>query len=227
MAKKKEEFVKQDEQLEEVNEALTGAGKWIEDHANLLTWIVCGIAVVVMGAIAINNYVIKPHAQEASNENAKAAAYFMAGDFDKALNGDDAECIGFAAIADEYKHYQQGELAALYAGICYFEKGEYEEAAKYLKRFDADDVNIDPAAHQLLGDAYVELQEYGKAAKAFEAAAASGNELIAPMSLKKAGLVYMHEGQKAKALKAFKAIKENYPSSAEAQDIDKYIAVAQ
>ncbi len=227
MAKKKEEFVKQDEQLEEVNEALTGAGKWIEDHANLLTWIVCGIAVVVMGAIAINNYVIKPHAQEASNENAKAAAYFMAGDFDKALNGDDAECIGFAAIADEYKHYQQGELAALYAGICYFEKGEYEEAAKYLKRFDADDVNIDPAAHQLLGDAYVELQEYGKAAKAFEAAAASGNELIAPMSLKKAGLVYMHEGQKAKALKAFQAIKENYPSSAEAQDIDKYIAVAQ
>ncbi|MBQ8939237.1 MAG: tetratricopeptide repeat protein [Paludibacteraceae bacterium] len=227
MAKKKEEFVKQDEQLEEVNEALTGAGKWIEDHANLLTWIVCSIAVVVMGAIAINNYVIKPHAQEASNENAKAAAYFMAGDFDKALNGDDAECIGFAAIADEYKHYQQGELAALYAGICYFEKGEYEEAAKYLKRFDADDVNIDPAAHQLLGDAYVELQEYGKAAKAFEAAAASGNELIAPMSLKKAGLVYMHEGQKAKALKAFKAIKENYPSSAEAQDIDKYIAVAE
>ena len=124
MAKKKEEFVKQDEQLEEVNEALTGAGKWIEDHANLLTWIVCGIAVVVMGVIAINNYVIKPHAQEASNENAKAVAYFMAGDFDKALNGDDAECIGFEAIANEYKHYQQGELAALYAGICYCQVSE-------------------------------------------------------------------------------------------------------
>ena len=227
MAKKKEEFVKQDEQLQEVNEALTGAGKWIEDNANLISWIVCGIAVVVIGVIAINNYVIKPHAQEASNENAKAEAYFMAGDFDKALKGDDAECIGFEAIADEYKHYQQGKLAALYAGICYFEKGEYEEAAEYLKRFDADDVNIDPAAHQLLGDAYVELQEYGKAAKAFEAAAKSGNEVIAPMSLKKAGLVYLYEGQNAKALKAFKAIKENYPSSAEAQAIDKYIAVAE
>ena len=208
MAKKKEEFVKQDEQLEEVNEALTGAGKWIEDNANLISWIVCGIAVVVMGIIAINQYVIKPKALEASNEN------------------DDAECIGFEAIADEYSHYQQGELAALYAGICYFEKGEYEEAAKYLKKFDADDVNIDPAAHQLLGDAYVELQEYGKAAKAFEAAAESGNNVIAPMSLKKAGLVYLHEGQNAKALKAFEAIKADYPASAEAQDIDKYIAIA-
>ena len=226
MAKKKEQFVKQDEQLQEVNEALTGAGKWIEDNSNLISWIVCGIAVVVMGIIAINNYVIKPKAVEASNENAKAVVYFMAGDFDKALKGDDAECIGFEAIADEY-HNQQGKLAALYAGICYYEKGEYEEAAKYLKEFDADDVNIDPAAHQLLGDAYVELGEYGKAAKAFEAAAESGNEIIAPMSLKKAGLVYLKEEDKAKALKAFKAIKENYPTSSEAQDIDKYIAIAE
>ena len=227
MAKKKEEFVKQDEQLQEVNEALTGAGKWIEDNSNLISWIVCGIAVVVMGIIAINNYVIKPKALDARNENAKAVVYFMAGDFDKALNGDDAECIGFEAIADEYGHFQQGKLAALYAGICYFEKGEYEEAAKYLKKFDADDVNIDPAARQLLGDAYVELGEYGKAAKAFEAAAESGNEIIAPMSLKKAGLVYLKEEDKAKALKAFKSIKENYPTSSEAQDIDKYIAIAE
>ena len=226
MAKKKEQFVKQDEQLQEVNEALTGAGKWIEDNSNLISWIVCGIAVLVMAIIAINNYVIKPRALEASNENAKAVVYFMAGDFDKALNGDDAECIGFEAIADEY-HNQQGKLAALYAGICYYEKGEYEEAAKYLKKFDADDLNIDPAAHQLLGDAYVELGEYGKAAKAFEDAAKSGNEMIAPISLKKAGLVYLHEGQNVKALKAFKTIKADYPASAEAQDIDKYIAVAE
>ena len=227
MAKKKEEFVKEDEQLQEVNEALTGAGKWIEDNANLISWVVCGIAVVVIGIIAINQYIIKPKALEASNENAKAVVYFMAGDFDKALNGDEAECIGFEAIAEEYSHYQQGELAALYAGICYYEKGDYENAAKYLKKFSADDLNIDPAANQLLGDAYVELGEYGKAASAFENAAKSGNDMIAPMSLKKAGIVYLHEGQKAKALKVFKAIKENYPSSAEAQDIDKYIAIAE
>ena len=76
MAKKKEQFAKQDEQLQEVNEALTGAGKWIEDNANLISWIVVGIAVVVMAIIAINQYVIKPKAQEASNENAKAVVYF-------------------------------------------------------------------------------------------------------------------------------------------------------
>jgi len=227
MAKKKEEFVKQDEQLQEVNEALTGAGKWIEENASLLSWIVAGIAAVVMGVIAINQYIIKPKALEASNENAKAVVYFMNGDFDKALLGDDAECIGFEAIADEYSLYQQGKLAALYAGICYYEKGEFEDAAKYLKKFSADDLTIEPAARQLLGDAYVELGEYGKAAKAFESAARTGNEIIAPMSLKKAGLVYLHEGQNAKAKKCFERIKADFPASQEAQDIDKYIAIAE
>jgi len=229
MAKKKQQFEKQDEQLQEVNEALTGAGKWVEDNSNWITWCLLGIAVVVLGVIALNQYVITPKKAEAANENAKAAAYFMDGDFDKALNGDGekGECIGFEAIADEYAWYQEGKLAALYAGVCYFEKGEYETAAEFLSKFSADDLNIDPAASQLLGDAYVEMQEYGKAAKAFEAAAKSGNELIAPMSLKKAGLVYLHEGQNAKAKKAFETIKAEYPASAEAQDIDKYIAMAE
>ena len=227
MAKKKEEFVKQDEQLQEVNEALTGAGKWIEENSSLLSWVIAGIAIVVMGVIAINTYVIKPKALEASNENAKAVVYFMAGDFDKALEGDDAECIGFQAIAEEYGWYQQGKLAALYAGICYYEKKDYESAAQYLKKFSADDLNIEPAARQLLGDAYVELGEYGKAAKAFESAAKAGNDIISPMSLKKAGLVYLHEGQNAKAKKAFERIKNEFPASQEAQDIDKYIAIAE
>lgn len=226
MAKKKEQFVKQDEQLQEVNEALTGAGKWIEDHSNALSWAITIIAVIVMGVMLIKTKVIEPKQVEAGSENAKAIAYFMEGDFQKALEGDDAECIGFEAIADSY-HNQQGKLAALYAGVCYYELGKNEEAVEFLKKFSASDINIDPAAHQFLGDVYVELQEYSEAAKAFEKAAKSGNKVIAPMSLMKAGIVYLHEGENAKALKAFKTIKAEYPAAPEAQAIDKYIAIAE
>ncbi|MBQ1859090.1 MAG: tetratricopeptide repeat protein [Paludibacteraceae bacterium] len=227
MAKKNQKFEKQDEQLESVNQTLTGAGKWIEEHSNMLTACVVGIAVVILGVMLLNQKVFKPKALEASNENAKAVVYFMQGDYDRALNGDSVDCSGFLEVADEYGFYQEGKLAALYAGICYYEKGEYESAVEYLKKFSADDLTIAPAAKQLLGDAYIELQDYANAIKAFEAAAKSGNELIAPMSLKKAGLAYLHEENKSKALKAFKTIKEKYPSSAEAQDIDKYIAIAE
>ena len=221
---KKQEFKKEDEQLENVNEALNTTGQWIEEHANMLTWCVLVVAAVVLGIIALNTYVLKPKALEASNENAKAEAYFLAGDFEKALNGDDAECIGFAEIADKYSWYQQGELAALYAGICYYEQGQYEEAAKYLKKFSAKDVNINPAAHQLLGDAFVEMEDYAKAVKAYRAAAKSGNDLIAPISLRKSGLVYLEMGDKKAAKRVFETIKNDYPASSEAQDIDKLIA---
>ncbi len=225
MAKK--DFKKEDRNLENVQEALNTNAMWIEKNQKVITWVVVAVVAVVLGIMAINQYVIKPKAAEASNENAKAVAYFMQENYEKALNGDDAECIGFEQIAQDYKMYQAGKLAALYAGICYYQMGEYEDAAKYLKKFSADDLTIDPAAKQLLGDAYVQMQEYDKAVKAFEAAAKSGNDLIAPMSLKKAGLVYLEMGNKKAAHKVFSAVKADYPMSNEAQDIDKYIAIAE
>lgn len=224
---KKNDFKKEDQHLEEVNEALGTTGQWIEKNSKVLSWCVLAIVVVVCGLIAINQYIVKPKAVEANNENAKAVVYFLQNDYEKALNGDEAECIGFEQIAGEYKLYQPGKLAALYAGICHYELGNYDEAAKYLKKFSAKDLTIDPAASQLLGDAYVELGEYDHAIKAFEAAAKSGNDLIAPMSLKKAGLVYLEQGNKKAAKKAFEQIKSDFPASAEAQDIEKYIAIAE
>lgn len=225
MAKKKQTV--EDQNLENVQEALNTTSVWIEKNQNKLTWAVTIIVAIVVGVLALNTYVIKPKAVEVSNENAKAVTYFMQGDWEKALNGDDAECLGFQAIADEYKCYQGGKLAALYAGICYYQMEQYEDAAAYLSKFSANDLTIEPAALQLLGDAYVQMEEYAKAVKAFEAAAKSGNDLIAPMSLKKAGLVYLELNNKAAAKKAFETIKAEYPASTEAQDIEKYTAIAE
>ena len=223
MAKK--DFKKEEQNLENVQDALNTTSAWIEANQNKLTWTIVAIALVVTGVLALNTYVIKPKAVEANNENAKAVVYFAQGNYELALNGDDAECIGFEAIANDNKCSQAGKLAALYAGVCYYQLGDYTAAAEYLAKFDAKDLNMDPAAAQLLGDTYVHLEDYAKAAKAFENAAASGNEIIAPMSLKKLGLVQMELGNNKAALKAFESIKNDYPASAEAQDIEKYIAL--
>ncbi|MBO5673609.1 MAG: tetratricopeptide repeat protein [Paludibacteraceae bacterium] len=222
MAKK--DFKKEEQNLENVQDALNTTSAWIEANQNKLTWTIVAIALVVTGVLALNTYVIKPKAAEANNENAKAVVYFAQGNYELALNGDDAECIGFEAIANDNKCSQAGKLAALYAGVCYYQLGDYAAAAEYLAKFDAKDLNMDPAAAQLLGDTYVHLEDYAKAAKAFENAAASGNEIIAPMSLKKLGFVQMELGNNKAALKAFESIKNDYPASAEAQDIEKYIA---
>ena len=218
---------KQDENLENVQEALSASGQWIEKNQNAITWCVTIIVLVVCGIIALNNYVWKPKAAAAQDETAKAVVYFNQSMWEQALNGDENDCIGFAEFADKYSHYQAGELAALYAGICNYKLGNYEDAAEYLKKFSADDLNIDPAAHVLLGDAFVQQDELDKAIKAYDHAIASKNELIAPLALKKQGIVYLEKGDKKAAKKAFEQIRDNYAQSAEAQDIEKYIAVAE
>ncbi|MBO4621554.1 MAG: tetratricopeptide repeat protein [Paludibacteraceae bacterium] len=218
---------KQDENLENVQEALSASGQWIEKNQNALLWCLTIVVVIVCGFLALNNYVWKPKAAAAQNETAKAVVYFDQNQWEQALNGDENECIGFAEIADKYSHYQAGKLAALYAGICNYKMGNYEDAAKYLKKFEADDLNVDPAASVLLGDAYVELNELDKAVKAYDHAIASENELFAPLALKKQGIVYLEKGDKKAAKKAFEKVRDNYAQSAEAQDIDKYIAIAE
>ncbi|MBO5404807.1 MAG: tetratricopeptide repeat protein [Paludibacteraceae bacterium] len=223
MAKKN--FKKEEQNLENVQEALNTTSAWIEANQNKLTWGITVLVVIVLGIIALNTYVLQPKAQEASNDNAKATVYFMQGNYEVALNGDDSECVGFEQIANENKCSQEGKLAALYTGICYYQLGDYTAAAEYLSKFSADDLNIEPAALQFLGDAYVQLEEYTKAAKAFGQAAASNNEIIAPMSLKKLGFVQMELGNNKAAKVAFETIKNDYPMSAEAQDIEKYIAI--
>lgn len=227
MAKKQNEFEKQDEQLQEVNNALTGAGQWIEKNSKTLSWCVTAIVLVVLGFMAYKQMVVQPKQQAATEANGVNVWAYLAGDFEKAVNGDEAAgAEGFAATADSYSN-QEGKLAALFAGTCYYEMGQYAEAVEYLSQFSSNDLHFKAVAKQLLGDSYVELGEYEAALDAFKAAAETNNEVFAPMSLKKAGIVYLKLEDKAGAFDAFNTIKEKYPSSVEAQDIEKYIAIAQ
>lgn len=216
------ETKKQEDQLEEVQETLNKSGQWIEKNSKLLSAVILCIALVVCGILAVKHFVLEPKAVEASNENAAATHLFEAGDYQKALNGDDAELLGFAGIADEFGN-QEGKLAALYAGLCEYNLGNYESAVEYLKDFSGDDDNVAVAAKVRLGDAYVELGEYDKAVKAFKAAAESEHEIIAPIALQKAGFVYLKEGKQEEANKVFEQIKDEYPMSMQAAEADKYI----
>lgn len=225
MAKKN--LKNENEQLQNKEEALSSVGRWFEKNENRLSWILTGIIVVILGIVAFNSYVIKPKGLIAADENVRCEDYFMQGDFEKALNGDENDCLGFEEVAAQYGFYKEGKLAALYAGICYYELGNYEEAVKYIKKYKAKDLMIKPSASVMLGDAYVEMGEYEDAVRAFMAAAKSGNKLIAPMSLKKAGIVYLEMEDKAAAKKVFTTIKTDYRMSQEAIDIDKYIAICE
>ena len=226
MAKKQNNFEKQEEQLQEVNNALTGAGQWIEKNSKVLSWCVTVIVLVILGFMGYKQFVVAPKQQAANEANGLNIWAYLSGEFEKAANGDEATgAEGFAITADSYNN-QEAKLAALFAGTCYYQLGQYEEAVVYLEKFSSNDLNFKAVGKQLLGDAYVELGDLESAVVAFEAAANTGNEVFAPMSLKKAGLAYLKLADKEAAYKAFSTIKERYLTSIEAQDIDKYIEIA-
>ena len=157
----------------------------------------------------------------------KGEQYFAKDSFQLALNGNGADYAGFEAIIDQYGSTKAGNLAKAYAGICYFNLGEYEKALDLLKSFSASDQMISPAIVGRIGDCYVNMGNTQEGISYFEKAAqAADNNVLSPIYLKKAGVAYESLQQYDKAVNAYKTIKEKYYGSMEASDIDKYIARA-
>ena len=53
------------------------------------------------------------------------------------------------------------------------------------------------------------------------------NDITTPFALFKAGMIYLIDGNKDKALAAFKQIQDEFPQSTEWNEIDKYITLAE
>ncbi len=214
-------------ELESVEHALTSSEAFIEKYQKQIIYVVGAIVLVVLLILSVRNFYFKPREISAQNEMYKAQNFFAKDSFKVALQGDGINFIGFKEISADYSFTPSANLAAAYAGICYYKLGQFDNAIKYLSQFDADNNYFSVAVIGLTGDSYVELGETTKAISYFEKAAGFENEVISPVYLKKAGLVYESLKDNEKAEKSYTTIKEKYPKSPEAADIDKYLARVQ
>jgi len=186
---------------------------------------VVAIVVIIAGVVLYQTYVAGPNEQKASTILAKGQQYFQAGDFQKALNGDSAQYKGFLSVANEYGSTKAGNLANLYAGLCYAQMDKWQEAANYLEKFNgADDELISPAAIGALGNAYAHLNQLDKAVSNLKKAAEKAdNNALSPTFLIQAGEILESQGKKDEALKLYQQVKEKYFNSMQYQTIDAYI----
>lgn len=106
--------------------------------------------------------------------------------------------------------------------------GNYKDAISYFEKFS----NVDGIPGQLVnainagltGDAYIQTGDLKKGVSLYEKAVSlSDNQMTAPYYARKAGQVYEQLGDNAKALELYNKIKNNYPMSMEARDIEKLI----
>ncbi|WP_345370885.1 tetratricopeptide repeat protein [Algivirga pacifica] len=221
--KQTENIEKLIESPEALQDTLGTAEKFAEKNKNLIMAAMAGFAVFVL---AVFGYVKFQDSKNMEGQEVLSPSVFFLekGEYQKALEGD-GNSKGFVRIADEFSGTAAANLASYYAGVAYLNTGEFDQAIAYLEDFSSNDLLVQARAFALLGDAYVEKENYEKAASYFEKAASyKENKAFAPTYLYKKALAEEAAGNANAAVETYQEIASDYETSQEAIEAKKSIA---
>ncbi len=218
-----------------LDETASKSELWVMKNQKKI-FIVLGLIVVgILAYLAYNKFIKEPNEKEATDELAFPKKYYdkalkstveVDSLFKLGLNGADGK-YGFVDIADKYSGTTAGNLANGYAGISYLKMKDYKNAIAHLDDFSADDELIAPTMVGAIGDAFADIEQLDDALSYYEKAGTMrDNNFTSPLFLFKAGVIALELKEYGKAEKLFKQIKEEYPTSNQAQNIDAYISRA-
>lgn len=223
MSKKKEKKKEILESPEVLAEKLEIAESWIEENSRVVFGAVVVLLLAIGGYFGYKYY-LNSKDGEAQRQMFQAIYYFEADSLELALNGD-GNNLGLVDIADEYGRTDAGNLASFYAGAAYLKQGKYQLARLYLEDFSANDLLVQARAYSLIGDAYMEEENYGQAANYYKKAANyKPNKFYSPAYLMKEALAYEKMNDTEKAKQAYQKVIDSYSESAEFQNARKFIA---
>ena len=217
---------------EQKAENISKSEDFLLKNKKTIMYAVIALIVIIAGIILYNNFVKAPREAKASTELAKGQTMFANQQFAQALNGDSTGYAGFVKIASDYSSTPAGNLANLYAGLCYANLDKWEDAVKFLDKYSpANDEMVSPAAVAALGNAYAHVKQLDKAVDALKKAAKMAdsqaldntNNSLSPTFLLQAATILESQNKKDEALKIYQDIKKKYVNSAVAAEIDKYI----
>jgi tetratricopeptide (TPR) repeat protein len=216
-----------EQELKNFEGALSTSEAFLEKNQKPLLYSLAAIVAVLVCWLVVDNFMIQPKSAEAAEQMALGQFYYAAGQYEKAINGDSIEFIGFAAAADEYSITKSGNLAKAYAGLAYFKLADYDNAISFLKDFSASDNILQYTVKATLGDCYAMKGDTEEAISCYKKAAKSENILVVSSSLMKLGRAYESLGDYAKALDAYKELKSRCEGKitgiTDIDEIDKFI----
>ena len=223
MAKRRKQKAK-DETIVDIVEAKESAQDYFERNKVLVLSAIAAIVVVVGGLLFYQTMIKAPNEKMAKEAMYRAEEQFARDSFALALENPGAGFGGFLDIIDEYPGTSAANISKYYAGVSYLNLGRFDAAIEYLEDFSPAGAITPVMKKGILGDAYAETGNLDKALSLYKSAADSDNEFLTPYYLKKYGMLAEKQGDTAAAQKAYNRIKDEYPASQEALDIEKYIA---
>lgn len=223
MAKKVEHKHELVENPQALAEKVQGAETWIERHPRSFIGILAAVILIVGGYFGYQYYKDNQEG-DAQREMFQAVFYFEADSLELALNGD-GNNLGFLAIIDDYGITDAAKLANYYAGAAFLKQGKFEVARLYLEDFSSNDLLVQARAYSLIGDTYMEEDNFEEAARYYERAANyKPNKYFSPSYLMKAALAFEKSNQEEEAIAAYNKIINEYYDSPEFQEARKFKA---
>lgn len=196
---------------------------FIEKNKTLMTVVISLVTLALVGFL-FSRYYVNNQNENAQRDLFQAVYYFESDSLGKALNGD-GNNYGFLEIIDEYGMTKAANLSNFYAGATYLKLGDFENALRYLGDFSASDYLIQARAYALMGDAYMDLQDFDAAASSYEKAADyNANKQFSPTYLIKAAIANERRENLAAAIQNYQVIIDEYFGTIEYQDALKHKA---
>jgi tetratricopeptide (TPR) repeat protein len=198
---------------------------WALAHKQFLTYVVAALAAAAILTYIWNDRRVRAE-EEGATRFAKILPVYDRGDYQRAIDGVPTEgTSGLRMIVEEYGSTDAGVLAQLYYGNALAALGKYAEALEVYGDISSGDRLV--ASSAVAGEArcYESLQQYPKAAAAYErAAAADPKNPLAPDRLFAAAVNFSRSGDKAKAGEALGTLRKQYPTSTYVRDMNRYEA---
>lgn len=214
---------------ETLGQAMNKTELFLENNGRKLSYVLLALLAIGLLIYGYRALIMQPRAEKAAEMIAQAQERFEAEnpDYLLALEGD-ANGAGFLEVIEQYGSTPSGNLAKHYAGICYLQTGDLEQAAAYLAKYSTvkglPGALINAQNYGLQGDVAVEQGDYARAVKFYEKAVkAADNNLTAPMYLRKAGLAARANGNTEQAVAYFERILNDYPASMDAREAEKLL----
>jgi len=198
--------------------------EFYEQYSKIINTVTSVVAIVVIGYFSYTKLYKGPREEKAATAIAFPQLLMRIDSLNLALNGD-GQHPGLAKIAKKYDGTESANLCRYYSGVCYMQMGDFKNAIKQLQDFDGKGTMLGYEAWGLLGEAYMETNNPKKAIEYFNKATKDKSDvMLTPLYLYQEGLAYEANKQTAEAGKAFKRIRDEYPKSPQARNIDIELA---